>query len=144
MTHPVAVRHGETDWNRNARMQGWATTDLDETGREQAAVCGAWLAAEYDADRAAASELLRTRRTADRLLDAVGEVPVEHDAAWLGRDLGVSQWLAYGGLEERIASLRPATGCRGRSNGVSPLRDVVGTRSVLTASGRSLISRNAE
>jgi broad specificity phosphatase PhoE len=144
MTRVVAVRHSRTDWNRNARTQGWAPTDLDETGREQAAVCGAWLAAEDDADRAAAADLLRTRRTADRLLDAVGEVPVEYDAAWLGRDLGVSQWLTYGGLEERVVGRRPATGCRGRSNGASHFRDVVRTRSVLTASGKSEISRNAE
>ncbi len=102
MTCVVAVRHGETDWNRNARMQGWAPTDLNETGREQAAAAGAWLADEYDVDRAVASDLLRTRRTADLILDHHDDVPVDHAAAWRERDLGVYQGLTYGDVEERF------------------------------------------
>lgn len=103
MTRVVAVRHGETDWNRNGRMQGWAPTDLNETGREQAAAAGAWLADAFDVDRAVASDLLRTRRTADLILDQQsGDVPVEHDAGWRERDLGVYQGLTYGDVEERF------------------------------------------
>jgi probable phosphoglycerate mutase len=102
MTHVVAVRHGETDWNRNARMQGWAPTDLNGTGREQATATGAWLADEYDVDHAAASDLLRSRRTADLIHEHVGEVPVDHDAAWRERDIGVYQGLTYGEAATRF------------------------------------------
>lgn len=35
----VVVRHGQTAWNASGRSQGWAPVGLDETGREQAAVC---------------------------------------------------------------------------------------------------------
>jgi broad specificity phosphatase PhoE len=65
MTRVVAVRHGETDWSRNARMPGWAPTGRNGTGREQTTAAGAWLADEYDVDRAAASDLLGSRGTAD-------------------------------------------------------------------------------
>lgn len=102
MTRVVAVRHGETDWNRNARMQGWAPTDLNERGREQAAAVGRWLADEYDVDRATASDLLRARRTAKHILEHDDVVPVEHDTAWRERDLGVYQGLTYGDVEERF------------------------------------------
>ena len=98
----IAVRHAETDWNRTGRLQGWAPTDLNERGREQAAAAGAWLADEYDVDRAVGSDLLRATRTADRILEAVGDVPVTHDDAWRERDLGVYQGLTYGDVEERF------------------------------------------
>lgn len=102
MTRVVAVRHGETDWNRNARMQGWAPTDLNDTGREQATAAGEWLADAYDIDRVSASDLRRTRATADRICDALSDLPVEYDSAWRERDLGVYQGLTYGEVEERF------------------------------------------
>jgi len=102
MTRVVAVRHGETDWNRNGRMQGWAPTDLNETGREQAATVGEWLAETYDVDRVVASDLRRTRATADRILEALAEPPVGYAPDWRERDLGVYQGLTYADVEARF------------------------------------------
>ena len=39
-------------------MQGWAPTGLNDLGREEAAAVGAWVADEYNVDRATASDLL--------------------------------------------------------------------------------------
>ena len=102
MTRVVAVRHGETDWNRDRRMQGWAPVPLNETGREQARAAGAWLAEEYDVDRVVSSDLLRTEQTTDLLLEAIGDRPVSFDSALRERDLGVYQGLRYSEVEERF------------------------------------------
>jgi broad specificity phosphatase PhoE len=59
----LVVRHGETDWNRARRYQGWQDTPLSETGRSQAEAVGRLLAGE----RLAAvwsSPLARARDTA--------------------------------------------------------------------------------
>lgn len=40
------LRHGETEWNRQGRLQGWLDSPLTELGREQAARQGAVLSAE--------------------------------------------------------------------------------------------------
>ncbi|MEP5153979.1 phosphoglycerate mutase family protein, partial [Planktotalea sp.] len=37
------LRHGQTEWNVNARLQGRFDSDLTETGRAQAAQQGALL-----------------------------------------------------------------------------------------------------
>jgi len=44
MTTIYLVRHGETDWNRERRIQGSTDIALNETGRAQAATTGALLA----------------------------------------------------------------------------------------------------
>lgn len=99
----VVVRHGETDWNRDGRMQGHAPVPLNETGREQADRVGRYLAKEYAFDRIVSSELLRTRETTARIREHVGEeVPVEFDPAWRERDLGVYQGLSYPDVHERF------------------------------------------
>ena len=34
MTTLLLARHGETPWNREGRVQGWAATGLTDRGRE--------------------------------------------------------------------------------------------------------------
>ncbi|WP_276260237.1 histidine phosphatase family protein [Haloglomus litoreum] len=106
MTTAVVVRHGQTDWNSEGRMQGWAPVPLNERGREQAVAAGEYLAGEYDVDRAVCSDLLRTRETAARLCDPLGLDPagerVEYTRAWRERDLGVYQGLTYADIYERF------------------------------------------
>ena len=72
------IRHGETDWNAEARLQGQADTDLNETGRAQASRNGQHLA-ELVADPAGfdfvSSPMRRTRETMERLRAAMGLDP---------------------------------------------------------------------
>ena len=46
MTDLILLRHGETDWNRERRIQGLSDIPLNETGREQAREAGAFLRLE--------------------------------------------------------------------------------------------------
>ncbi|WP_049997930.1 histidine phosphatase family protein [Halococcus sediminicola] len=91
----VLVRHGETDWNAERRLQGWAPTPLSERGREQATRVGEHLAARYEFDRTVASDLRRTRETAERIHRAGVDPESTFEKRWRERDFGVYQGLTY-------------------------------------------------
>jgi probable phosphoglycerate mutase len=72
------VRHGLTDWNAEARLQGQAETDLNEIGRGQATGNGrrlAGLISDPEAWDFVASPMRRTRQTMERLRAAMGLAP---------------------------------------------------------------------
>lgn len=103
MTTIVVVRHGETPWNREGRMQGWAPVPLNDTGREQAAAAGAWLADRYEFDAVHASDLHRCRETVEYLLPELdGDSEPSFEQAWRERDVGVYQGLTYGDVFDRF------------------------------------------
>lgn len=69
------VRHGETAWNKERRMQGRKNSPLNAQGEEQARRVGALLARIIDGvdDFALMSSPLgRTRQTAEIIADAIG------------------------------------------------------------------------
>jgi broad specificity phosphatase PhoE len=57
------VRHGQTDWNREGRIQGGTDNPLNATGREQAATLGRTLA-DVRVDAIYTSSHQRARQTA--------------------------------------------------------------------------------
>ncbi|AXG05418.1 histidine phosphatase family protein [Haloplanus rubicundus] len=90
----LLARHGETTWNRDGRLQGWAPTPLTDRGHDQARALAAAVAAEYDVDRVVASDLRRARQTASYLADHVGRDPT-FESAWRERDFGRYQGLPH-------------------------------------------------
>lgn len=98
----LLVRHGETAWNRERRVQGWAPTALTDRGHEQARAAGAWLAERYDVDRVVSSDLRRTRETVVRADEAAKGLPDPgFDRAWRERSFGVYQGFLAEELFER-------------------------------------------
>ena len=64
MTTLLVVRHGQTDWNRAGRFQGWADLPLNEKGRAQAAAAAEMLAREQPC-ALYSSDLRRALESAD-------------------------------------------------------------------------------
>ena len=79
MDHTVYfVRHGQTDWNAEGRLQGQTDTDLNDTGRVQAIANGALLATlvgEPSGFDFVASPMLRTRQTMELIRQTMGVDP---------------------------------------------------------------------
>ena len=74
MTLLTLLRHGETDWNLQRRIQGSSDIPLNETGRAQARAAGLRLAEESPADLPivmAASSLSRAQETAQIIADVL-------------------------------------------------------------------------
>jgi len=76
------VRHGETDFNVEARLQGWRDTEINANGRRQAAKCAGVLADLFARDRRQASDfdyvaspLKRARETMEVLRRTLGLDP---------------------------------------------------------------------
>lgn len=69
------IRHGETDWNAEARLQGQRDIPLNDLGRVQAEEVGRKLrdlVARPEDLAYVASPLSRTRETMERLREAIG------------------------------------------------------------------------
>jgi len=65
------VRHGETDWNAEGRLQGQEDVPLNARGWEQARTCAAYLA-QQRWDAVVTSPLSRARMTAAVIAEACG------------------------------------------------------------------------
>ena len=64
------VRHGETNWNKEKRFQGWAPIPLNETGKAQARELGKYLS-NYSFQFVASSDLLRARETTQIIVNSI-------------------------------------------------------------------------
>jgi broad specificity phosphatase PhoE len=77
VTHFI-IRHGQTDWNAEYRLQGQQDIPLNETGRAQATGNGirlAELAGDLTAYEFVSSPLARARETMERMRTAAGLDP---------------------------------------------------------------------
>jgi len=99
-TRIVAVRHGETAWNVENRIQGQLDVGLNARGRWQAE----WLAlalSDEGIDAIYSSDLSRAVDTA-RELGRVCNLPVDLDASLRERSFGVFEGLTWAEIEARF------------------------------------------
>ena len=87
MLQVYLVRHGETRWNAERRIQGQSDSPLTEKGEQQAMQVGERVRT-YGITHVIASDLGRTRRTAEIIADACG-CGVTLDARLRELDMGV-------------------------------------------------------
>jgi broad specificity phosphatase PhoE len=87
------LRHGQTDWNIDLRLQGSSDIPLNETGRNQAAVAGATFSRE-DWDVIIASPLSRARDTAQIVAQKLN-MPVVIFPELVERSFGVAEGFSH-------------------------------------------------
>lgn len=102
-TRVFALRHGETAWNVDTRLQGQLDIPLNDTGRWQAERLGRALADEGLA-AIYASDLARAFETAQAVSRATG-VPVIADTGLRERGFGVFEGQTFQEIEERWPEL---------------------------------------
>ena len=110
LTRIVAVRHGETVWNAEMRMQGQLDTALSARGRWQARRAAAALAHE-SFDAVFASDLARAFDTATAIV-AGRPLQITTDAGLRERSFGIFQGSTYAEIDERW----PAEAARWRAH----------------------------
>jgi broad specificity phosphatase PhoE len=81
----ILLRHGESTWNADGRMQGTADPPLSEAGRAQTRAL-APLLTRLTPDVVVTSDLLRARQTAEEL----GLAGARADPRW--REAGLGRW----------------------------------------------------
>lgn len=86
MTTVYMVRHGETDWNRAHRMQGWSDIPLNERGKEQAAFAAKALAS-VPLDVIYTSPLKRAEKTAE-IIRGERKIPLFAEKGFIEINLG--------------------------------------------------------
>jgi probable phosphoglycerate mutase len=92
-TNILLIRHGETAWNAERRLQGHLDIVLNAEGERQAALLAAALSNE-PLDVIVASDLLRARRTAGALARVHG-LPVQLDGGLRERCYGGFEGMLY-------------------------------------------------
>ncbi|MBS9719764.1 histidine phosphatase family protein [Tianweitania sp. BSSL-BM11] len=113
MVRPLCyfIRHGETDWNAEGRLQGQADRDLTEKGREQATGNGIKLKSLISDGSGfdfVSSPMIRTRHTMERVRDAMGLDPKAYRTDPRLKELSFGDWqgFTFAELEETTPGLR--------------------------------------
>lgn len=99
LTRILAIRHGETAWNAETRLQGQLDIELNARGREQARRLAAALAGE-DLAAVYTSDLKRAQATAEPLARAAG-LAVQFDSGLRERAFGIFEGHTYAEISTR-------------------------------------------
>ena len=99
-TNIVLIRHGETAWNAERRLQGHIDIALNAEGLRQADAVAAALAEER-IDAIVASDLQRAHQTAQAIASMHG-MPVHTDPGLRERCFGGFEGLLYAEIEQRF------------------------------------------
>ncbi|TCS33524.1 putative phosphoglycerate mutase [Paucimonas lemoignei] len=99
MTEILLIRHGETDWNTERRLQGHLDVALNAEGVRQAQALGQALRGEA-LDAIFSSDLSRARQTAEAIAAGRG-VPVQIESGLRERCYGAFEGLRHDDIRQR-------------------------------------------
>ncbi|XP_059282229.1 phosphoglycerate mutase-like protein 4 [Lycium ferocissimum] len=94
LTEIIVVRHGETEWNADGRIQGHLDVELNDIGRQQAMAVAARLSKETRISAIYSSDLKRAHETAETIARSCGDLEVIKDPDLRERHLGDLQGIS--------------------------------------------------
>ena len=98
-TEIILIRHGETEWNSQLRMQGHSNSALSAVGRGQIQALGKWMK-NVSFDHIYSSDSLRARQTAEAITQYSGDT-LQFDQRIREKNLGVFEGLTSIEARER-------------------------------------------
>ncbi len=104
----IIIRHGETFWNREHRIQGHRDSALTPEGIAQAEACARRLQSEA-IDVVIASDLNRVQHTAN-ILTGDRNLPTTFDASLRERCFGIGEGMTYAEMETKYPQMFSTTG----------------------------------
>ena len=98
-TEIILIRHGETEWNSQQRMQGHSNSDLSSVGQAQIQALGQWMK-NVHFDQIYSSDSLRAKQTAEAITQFSGH-ELKIDLRLREKNLGVFEGLTSEEAKER-------------------------------------------
>jgi len=98
-TEIILIRHGETEWNSQQRMQGHSNSDLSSVGQAQIQSLGQWMK-NVPFDHIYSSDSLRAKHTAEAITQFSGH-KLKIDLRLREKNLGVFEGLTSEEARER-------------------------------------------
>ena len=98
-TEIILIRHGETEWNSQQRMQGHSNSDLSSLGQAQIQALGQWMK-NVPFDHIYSSDSLRAKQTAEAITQFSGH-KLKIDLRLREKNLGVFEGLTSEEARER-------------------------------------------
>ena len=98
-TEIILIRHGETEWNSQQRMQGHSNSDLSSVGQAQIQALGQWMK-NVPFDHIYSSDSLRAKQTAEAITQFSGH-ELKIDQRLREKNLGVFEGLTSEEARER-------------------------------------------
>ena len=98
-TEIILIRHGETEWNSQQRMQGHSNSDLSSVGQAQIQALGQWMK-NVPFDLIYSSDSPRAKQTAEAITQFSGH-ELQFDQRLREKNLGVFEGLTSEEARER-------------------------------------------
>jgi broad specificity phosphatase PhoE len=108
------LRHGQTDWNIDLRLQGTTDIAMNQVGIEQVQNAAKHLDGGWDL--ILSSPLSRARQTAEIVAGHIGIESVVIEPLLLERAFGIGEGLTYAEWGEKFAKLDDIPGAESRSS----------------------------
>jgi uncharacterized phosphatase len=112
-TYLGLLRHGQTDWNIDLRLQGTTDIPMNETGIAQITKA-AEVISKSDWDIILTSPLGRAVHSAELVKQRIGEIELEVEPLLLERSFGIGEGMTYAEWQKDFADLDHIPGAESR------------------------------